>query len=259
MLRIPKTIHCCWLGSSDLPDHAKRCMDSWVKYLPDYEIKIWNENIIDFSDCPYAVEAFEHKKWAFLSDYIRLKVLHEHGGVYFDTDVEVIKSFDSLLMHKAFMGFESSSALCTAVIGAEKGNELIAQLLHCYLRRNFVLPSGEFDYTTNVMMITQHAASHWGLQLGDKAQILDCGLTVFPSCAFSPIDYHTGMMQSTNDSFSIHHFTGSWLSSTDHKLFLRKRKFVKIFGKHLGVFLDKVLNHISWRLRLLFRKSPNPF
>lgn len=249
MNRIPKIIHCCWFGSDELPDQAKKCMDSWRSHLPDYEICVWNERNIDFSECPYAVEAFEQRKWAFLSDYIRLKVLSLQGGIYLDTDVEVLKSFDPLLLQPAFIGFESPTALCTAVIGAEKESALIRELVQTYLDRHFVLPSGELDYTTNVMALTKHATNHWGLSLNDQQQFLRDGIALYPSWAFSPIDYQSGQLQQLTESYCIHHFTGSWLSPLQHKRLLRKRKFAKFFGKRIGLFIDKALIHISWRIK----------
>ena len=126
---IPKLIHYCWFGHNPLPKDAKRCIRSWKKYCPDYVIKEWNEDNFDISQCPqYVRQAYEAKKWAFVSDYVRLKLVHDHGGVYMDTDVELLKPLDRLLSHKAYFGFEDDGLQINTGLGfgAERGESVFA-------------------------------------------------------------------------------------------------------------------------------------
>ena len=123
---IPKTIHYIWFGGNPLPEDAKRCIDTWKKYCPDYEIKEWNESNFDVAQNDYIKEAYEAKKWAFVSDYARLKVLVEYGGIYMDTDVEVLKPLDRFLSERAFSGFEDADAIPAGIMACEKGFELFA-------------------------------------------------------------------------------------------------------------------------------------
>ena len=126
---IPKIIHYCWFGGKPLPDEAKKLISTWKKYCPDYDIREWNENNFDINDCFYVKEAFEAKKWAFITDYVRLKVLYDYGGVYMDTDVEVCKPLDDLLSYNGVSGFESPSAIPTGIMAASRHNEWIGNLL----------------------------------------------------------------------------------------------------------------------------------
>ena len=153
---IEKKIHYIWFGSNPLPPLAKKCIESWKKFCPDYEIVEWNETNFDVNQNIYTKEAYENKKWAFVSDYVRLYALYHHGGIYMDTDVEVLKNLDDYLNHDAFSGFESSNAIPTGIIGAKKGNYHIKQLLNEYNDRHFILPNGEMDLTTNVTTITNY-------------------------------------------------------------------------------------------------------
>ena len=112
---IPKIIHYCWFGGKPFPSAVQKCIDSWKKYLPDYEIREWNETNYDLDKCKFAKEAYDQKKWAFVTDFVRLDVVYQYGGIYFDTDVEVIKSFDDLLNNKAFLGFDDDCMFNTGL------------------------------------------------------------------------------------------------------------------------------------------------
>lgn len=252
---IPKIIHCCWFGSQEPSAQMNDCIESWKKYLPDYQIKIWNEHNLDFSECRYAQEAFKLQKWAFLSDYVRLRVLHEEGGIYFDTDVEVLKIFDDFLELPAFIGFESPEALCTAVIGSEKGGRWVDRLINLYKSRRFVDDSGEIDYTTNVKFITEVCVSEFGLNLNGCRQNLDDQVEVYPCETFSPIDFQTGIRSSIDKSYSIHHYMGSWLDKRDHRRIALQRRLARIFGARMGLLISRVVNHMRWRLCRIFRAA----
>lgn len=152
---IPKMIHYCWFGGNPLPDEVKKYMETWKKYCPDYEIKEWNERNFDVNQNQYCSEAYEAKKWAFVSDYARLKILYEHGGIYMDTDVEVCKPLDHLASYAFWSGFESKSQIPTGIMASCRDNELLEYLLSYYDDKYFRNENGSFDTTTNVTTITK--------------------------------------------------------------------------------------------------------
>lgn len=206
---IQKTIHYIWFGGNPLPPIAQKCINSWKEKCPDYEIIEWNEKNFDVNQNLYTKEAFESKKWAFISDYVRLYVLYHYGGIYMDTDVEVLENLDNFLVYKAFSGFESSNAIPTGIIGAEKGNEIIKELLDDYNDRHFILENGKMDLTTNVTTITRYFKQK-GLVLNNTFQDYN-GFIFFPSEYFCPKDYKSGEINLTKNTITIHHFNGSWI------------------------------------------------
>lgn len=151
---IPKKIHYIWLGGNKKSKLIEKCIASWKKYCPDYEIIEWNENNFDIGSNKYLKEAYEAKKWAFASDYIRLYVLYTEGGIYMDTDVEVLKPLDRFLECKAFSGFERKDAIPTGIMACEKGNEIFKELLSYYTDKSFYNEDGSMNQTTNVVTIT---------------------------------------------------------------------------------------------------------
>ena len=152
---IPKKIHYCWFGNGEKTKLAKKCIASWRKYCPDYEIIEWNEGNFDVNINPYVKMCYEQKKYAFLTDYLRLLVVLEHGGLYFDTDVEIVKNFDDILEHDFFIGFENEDYLATCVIGSKKGNLLIQYFMSFYDNRHFINQDGSLNTHTNTKIITK--------------------------------------------------------------------------------------------------------
>lgn len=231
---IPKIIHYVWLGGKPLSAFAKKCIKSWKKFCPDYEIKQWDESNFNIHQNLYCKQAIEEKKWAFASDYIRLKVLYEFGGIYLDTDVEILKSLDDFLQNKAFIGFETEKFLSTAIIGAEKNNKWIETFLNDYNNRKFKKPNGDLDLTTNVVVATKLTTKNYKqFKLNNQKQNLD-NLTIYPKDYFSPLDYSINEIVLTKNSTAIHHFNGSWLPKPNiFKRILRKFKNLikKIIGK----------------------------
>lgn len=228
---IEKKIHYIWFGSNPLPPLAKKCIESWKKFCPDYEIVEWNETNFDVNQNIYTKEAYENKKWAFVSDYVRLYALYHHGGIYMDTDVEVLKNLDDYLNHDAFSGFESSNAIPTGIIGAKKGNYHIKQLLDEYNDRHFILPNGEMDLTTNVTTITNYFKEK-NIILNNQYQNCD-GFVFYPSEYFCPKDYKTGKINLTDRSVTIHHFSGSWIPKSQKIKYKIINKLDKRFVKFL--------------------------
>ncbi|MCL2305496.1 MAG: glycosyl transferase [Planctomycetaceae bacterium] len=206
---IPKVIHYCWFGGNSLPPLAVKCIESWEKFCPDYEIKEWNESNFDLKISPYVKEAYEAKKWAFVSDYARLWVLVNFGGIYLDTDCELVKPIDGFLNLEAMSGFESETYIPTGIMGCRKGFPLFVELLKRYNDRHFIKPDGSFDMTTNTQDITRACLDHGFVPNNEKQTI--CGFTLFPRDWFCPMDGRTQKMVAfTENTHAIHHFAASW-------------------------------------------------
>lgn len=210
---IPKIIHYCWFGGNSKPASVRKCIGSWKKFLPDYEIKEWNEDNFNLQESiPYVQEAYASKKWAFVTDYVRLIALYEQGGIYFDTDVEVFKSFDDLLLDKCFLGFESNDYICTATIGCEPKNEFIKSFIDSYNSRHFINQDGSYDtVTTNVVAITKLLLAR-GLKPSGKFQQLN-DVTVFPQHYFASNDLINIFHKYNTNCYSYHHCQASWYNS----------------------------------------------
>lgn len=241
---IPKKIHYCWLGKHEKSELVRRCMKSWEKYAPDYEIVEWNEETFPFEkvDCQYMQEAIAAEKWAFVTDYMRLYVLVQEGGVYLDTDVELCQSLDSFLTDSSFLGFESKYSVCTAVIGAEKDTEWIKDILRKYEQRKFILANGKFDQTPNTKFIMQILKKQYGLQENNGMhQQLACGLHVYPGDYFSPKNYATMQMHITENTHAIHHYNATWKSSKSRKKDQLTALLARAIGEEAVEKLKKVV------------------
>lgn len=216
-IRIPKIIHYCWFGGSRKSDDVEYCISTWKKILPDYQIMEWNEVNFPIENANvYVKEAYSEKKWAFVSDYARLYALSQYGGIYFDTDVEVFRSFDELLQNDAFFGFESNDYVTTAVMGFQKKSPLLREFLSEYDGRHFILEDGSLDTdTTNVVVLTRLLKRH-GLQLNGKQQKL-CGVVVFPQWYFSPNDFRNIFGKYKENNYSYHHCSASWYENGGKK------------------------------------------
>lgn len=247
---IPKTIHYCWVGGNPLPDEAKRCIESWKKFCPDYEIIRWDESNFDFDINAYCKEAYEAKKWAFVSDYIRLKVLYDYGGIYMDSDVEVVKPLDPLLKYDAFSGFEKPDKIPTGTMGAVKGNEWINLLLDDYELRHFIKPDGSYDFTTNVTVITKLTFDKYHIKLDGTKQIFGNNMIMLPFDYLCAKDYSTGKISATENTYTIHNFAGSWTKDKD--VIIQNLKFENLYFKHyFGLNANnrwiKTANIIPWK------------
>lgn len=231
---IPKVIHYVWVGGNPLTPLAERCIESWKKYCPDYEIKRWDETNFDINSNRYCKEAYESKKWAFVSDYIRVKVLYEYGGIYMDTDVEVTKPLDKFLENSAFVGFENDEFIQTGIIGVEKGCKWIESIIKDYDNRTFIKKNGQYDLTTNVIAITDVTLRMYpNLIMNGKLKSLG-DLTIYPKDYFCPIDSATKEMNLTSNTHTIHHFCGSWMEKPKGFKLLKikiKNAIKKIIGK----------------------------
>lgn len=210
---IPKIIHYCWFGGSPKSEDTLRYISSWKKILPDYEIKEWNETNFNIdTSCKYVKEAYKLKKWAFVTDYVRLYALYQCGGVYLDTDVEVIKTYNPLLSAKAFIGAESEYSVCTATIGAEKESAFIGKLLDLYKEKSFIQPNGSTSETPNSQLIYMFLVNEQGYKTSNTVfETDDC--IVYPVEYFSPLSCYTMKIRQTANTYSIHYYAGTWKNS----------------------------------------------
>lgn len=232
-MSIPKIIHYCWFGGKPKPPLAEKCIGSWKKYCPDYEIIEWNEQNFDLSSAPeYVHQAYRAGRWAFVTDYVRLVALVKMGGVYMDTDVEVVKPLDPYLSHQAFAGLESVDRVQTGLLACEPEFPLFRAFLAHYDTAQFLLPDGTQDVTTNVEVLTRLCVQR-GLKFEDRLQTVD-ELTVYPREYFCPVDYDTEKLKRTRNTVTIHWFSGSWKTEEERefarqeKLRLRKEKMSEL-------------------------------
>ena len=255
---IPKIIHYCWFGGNPLPEEAKKCIASWKKYFPFYEIKEWNESNYDLNVCNYVREAYEKKKWAFVSDYARFDILYKYGGLYFDTDVEVIRPMDDIIAQGGFMGLENGdletlveasleiikdgSRQITSGIGASvapglgiavaPGLRLYKDILEGYHKRHFVNEDGYMDTYTVCDFVTGYLLRN-GITIKEGIAY-SSGIKIYPKDYFCPKDAQTGYLNITDNTRSIHHYSATWVTPLQQKIYDIERKYMIKYGKELG-------------------------
>ncbi|QNO18931.1 glycosyltransferase family 32 protein [Caproicibacterium amylolyticum] len=207
---IPQVIHCCWFGGKPLTPLAQKCIESWNKYLPEYPIITWNEKTFDVDSVPFTQEAYNCKKYAFVSDYVRLWALYHYGGIYMDTDVEVISDLDKFMNFQAFSGFEQDNYMPTGIMAAVPHHPWIHCMLEHYRGRSFFNPDGTMDLKPNVIFMTELAEKEFGLKRGNELQILKDDVHIFPNDYFCPMVWETREIKLTPNTHTIHHFAYSW-------------------------------------------------
>lgn len=196
---IPKIIHYVWVGNNPKPKDIKKCMKTWKKHLKDYKIIEWNESNFDISSHPFVKKAYEAKKWAYVSDYIRMYAIYNYGGIYLDTDVLVLENFDKFLNNKVFIGFERENYPFTAVFGAEKKNKFIKKLLDYYDN----LDAYNFDFeNNNTISVSNILINEYGCSKENKEQLLKDGIKVYKDDI---------LCNPSKNSTTVHIFTGTWL------------------------------------------------
>lgn len=226
-----KTIHYFWFGGAEKNRTIEKCIASWKKYFPDFEIKEWNESNFDIRQNKYISQAYDAKKYAFVSDFARFKILYEQGGLYFDTDVEVIKSFYDFFELDAFAAFETDEFVAPGLVlwAKEADNEMLGEILETYAGLEFINPDGSFNTVTICKYFTDTLKNH-GLKK-DDGSIQQCGsFSIFPREYFCPFDDLTGVMNKTENTCAIHWYAKSWMSKKD----IVRNKITRILHRYLG-------------------------
>ena len=225
-----KTIHYCWFGGSPKPAVVEKCIASWRKFLPDFEIKEWNETNFDVNCCEYVKQAYEAKKYAFVSDYARFYVLEKFGGLYFDTDVEVIKPFDGLFEDEAFAAFETPQFIAPGLVlwVKEPHNPFLQKMIERYHSESFLKSDGQPDLTTICVKFTDELKKH-GFEPNNKLQKC-AGFTLYPVDYFNPFNDLTGKLTKTENTYAIHWYSKTWMS-TSQKI---RNKITRILHRFLG-------------------------
>lgn len=208
---IPKIIHYCWFGKNPMPDKNKEWMKSWKKFCPDYEIIEWNENNYDISKNQYMLQAYKQKKWGFVPDYARLDIIYKYGGIYLDTDVELIRNIDDLLYQKGFAGFESNQFVALGLgFGAAPGNAMIKGMMESYDNCYFLDYNGKLNLTPSPVIQTNYLVKK-GLKLNGEYQVLNNELTIYPEKMLSGKSVTSKRIKLAPYTCAIHHYDGSWL------------------------------------------------
>ncbi|MDY2682243.1 MAG: glycosyltransferase [Faecalibacterium prausnitzii] len=229
---IPKIIHYCWFGKKDLPPEAKRCIASWKKMCPDYDIIRWDENNFDVNQNPFIKAAYEAKKWAFVSDYARLKVVYDNGGIYLDTDVELRKNLDSLREHGCYIGIQQNEFLCNTGLGfgATKSNPVVLKMLESYDDLTF---SESHTLELSCPLLNNAVIRSYGLV--SNTEITDLPeVTVYPPQYFDP---YGGENLLCNETYSVHHYAASWTSEKNQF----KRKIARWIGQDNIISIKSLL------------------
>lgn len=229
--KIPRIIHSVWMGGGSKSDVVKKSMQSWKTYCPDYQVMEWSEDNVDLENtCEYVKQAYEKKKWAFVSDYVRLKALYEYGGVYMDTDMEVLRNIDSFLKYDGFVCTESHHTVCTAIIAAKPHAEWVKELLDEYQSISFVKEDDSLDTLPNTKRLQKYLEDKYDYHWSDKVQEFEDGLVIFPQEYFSPLNCFTGVLNMTDNTFTYHHYDNTWKSSTDKM----KKKVIQAGTRIIG-------------------------
>lgn len=236
-MTIPKIIHYCWVGGSPKPQSVLYCIESWKRNCPDYEIREWNETNYDFTKNKYMQQAYETQKWGFVPDYARLDIIYEYGGIYLDTDVEMVRNFDELLSRSSFFGFEDTGegsffVACGLGFGAQKHNPLIKELRDYYDQVSFLNTDGSLNLTP----APRHNAAvfeKYGVIMNNAFQNIN-GNAFYPAEYFCPKIFKTGKTKITKKTFSIHHFTASWMDELTRKEIAHTQAVCLKFGERAG-------------------------
>lgn len=215
-MAIPKIIHYCWFGSKEIPPQEQKYIEGWKKLEPDFKIMFWNEQNFEIKEAvPYVKQAYEAKKFAFVSDYVRMYALNKYGGIYFDTDVELIKPINDLLDEHFFIGFENKTMLGTGIIGSQPNMWLLQEMLEYYSKRQFTDKDGNIDTTTNVQILVSILEKH-GFTKQNCEQKIN-GVHIFERDYFNPKKYSEDKFGTAASTITIHHMAGSWLTERERR------------------------------------------
>ena len=230
---IPKIIHYCWFGRGEKPELARRCIASWRKFCPEFEIREWNEDNCDYLALPFMAEAYAAKKYAFVSDVMRLLVLEQYGGVYFDTDVEVVRDISPLLNDEGFIGFENDQFVNSGQVMAAVPHQRVVQaMIEAYKQLHFTNADGSLN-AVGCPRLNTDVLERFGLVRNGQEQ-LAAGIHVYPADYFNPLDSATGRLKKTENTWSIHWYSMSWLPKhvrLKAKLGRMVRRMLKAVGR----------------------------
>lgn len=247
---IPKKIHYFWFGGNPLPDFAKKCIESWKKNLPEYEIVEWNESNYDVHKIPYISQAYDAKKYAFVSDYARFDVLYDQGGVYLDTDVEVLKDFSDICEKGPWFGSEKLGVVASGLgFAVEAGNELIKEIIESYKKQSFIGPDGEYILFTVVDRVSAIFRNYGFSETLDIQDIR--GVKVYPPEFFCPKNVDTGELVITDNTYSIHHYDASWIDPWQKKEVLYKQRYLREHGNSKFTKVHILIHHSKSALKNL--------
>lgn len=247
---IPKLIHYCWFGRGPKPIDAQKFIEGWKRLHPGYQIIEWNEDNFDVLCCKYVQEAYEKRKFAFVSDYARGQALVEHGGVYLDTDVELVAPLDSLLSWEGFLGFEYGNSIATSTMGFRPRHPLMQQYLDQYNQRSFVLPDGSLDMTTNVSILTKLVIKE-GLRIDGTKQIIRGDVVCLPMQVLSPLDYVNFYDYRDTSTIAVHHYQHTWGGPISRF----RKKFMRLIGRIMGQKALKRFREIIVRATRILSKN----
>lgn len=224
---IPKIIHYCWLSDDPVPELLQKYMKTWKEKLPDYEFMLWNFERFDKTSSLWVSQAFDNKKYAFAADYIRLFAVYNHGGIYMDMDIEVLRNFDDLLDSDLLLAYEDDyeGGIEAGCFGASKHNVVIRNCLEYYENRGFVKDDGSFDMLPLPKIMIQYIRQYPELSIKNR---------YFFTCK----SYFTGEITKKEFSYAIHHFAGSWTSPAQQTFVAARRKLIDRFGTKIGAFLS---------------------
>lgn len=250
---IPKVIHYCWFGGNSLPEKDLKCIESWRRFCPDYKIVEWNESNYDINKNEYMKEAYDAQRWGFVPDYARLDIIYQYGGIYLDTDVELIRKLDDLLDQRAFMAFESEKTVAPGlIIASEPHNETIRNMMtDIYENRHFLRSDGTYDLVASPKMATDYLIDK-GLLCNNKLQVVK-DMRIYPTDFFCPKDYLTGEINITDNTYSIHHYNASWQTLRQKKWHKLEMKMMKIIGNKK---MERLRDTIVWKgIQVLYVKG----
>ena len=245
MTNIPKVIHYCWFGHNPLPESMEQCLNSWKKYCPDYEIKCWDESNFDVSESLFCYQAYEAKKYAFVTDYARLKIIYEEGGIYLDTDVELIRSLDTLLDNQLFFGAEGIANVATGLgFGAVPKHPVVEENLRIYTNLSFIDAEGQI-IAKNCPYYTNQICRKYGIEF-PITQIQQTDLmTVYPNEYFNPYDWKNNIVNITTNTFSIHHYAATWMTPQQKQALIINSKLDRIEKKY-GHTVRRIFDFCVW-------------
>ena len=240
---IPKIIHYCWFGKNEIPESVKKYINTWKEILYDYEFILWNEENFDINISEFTKQAYKSKQYAFVSDYCRFYALKHYGGIYLDTDIELIKTFDDLLNSKYFLCFEKDeNNVATCVIGSEKNYKFNDYVLDYYNDRNFIKEDGKLDTRPNTLIITELIEEGYNVEIKNtnKNTIISNDIIIYKSEYFCPLSLLDGKIEITKNTYAIHRHTLLWVSKKVKIVkFIRQKIFIPLFGINIYKKIEK--------------------